>query len=82
MLADHAVPETIPVEQFQNGRTKRHDLYTRIVRKMYKPVYTKGRIMDRYKIRPYGWKEEEEEEPVFNNDIVLDEQPCCSNSLL
>jgi len=81
MLADHAVPETIPVEQFQIGRTKRHDLYTRIVRKMYKPVYTKGRIMDQYEIRPYGWKEEEE--PVLYNDIILEQQqPCCSNSLL
>jgi len=81
MLADHAVPDTIPIEQFQIGRTKRHDLYTRIVRKLYKPVFTKGRIMDEYEIRPYGWKEEEEE-PVFNNHIVSDEQPCCSNSLL
>jgi len=80
MLADYAVPETIPVEQFQIGRSKQHELYTRIVRKMYKPVFTKGRIMDQYEIRPYGWKEQED--PIIHNDVVLDEQPCCSNSLL
>ena len=79
-------PEAIILQQPIIGRTRRSDLYSEIMKKRYRPVFGKGRLLTDMVAAPYGWRgigfrDDGDAEPLINEPMDSD-IPCCSNTIV